>query len=49
MTRINVKVADELHEWYTKEARKRALSLNAITIIALEHYRDAREAKEKAN
>ena len=36
--RMNIKVAEEMHDWPKHEADKRGLTMNAIIIFALENY-----------
>jgi len=38
LKRINVKIAEDMHEWLKGEAEKRGLTMNAIVIFALEQY-----------
>jgi len=43
LKRMNIKVAEEMHEWLQKEADKRGLTMNAVIIFALETYQNQRE------
>lgn len=38
LKRMSIKVSEDMHEWLQSESEKRGLTMNAIMIIALEHY-----------
>jgi len=41
--RMNIKVAEDMHEWIQKEAENRGLTMNAVVVFALETYQTQRE------
>lgn len=38
LQRMSIKISEDMHEWIQSESARRGLTMNAIVIIALEHY-----------
>jgi len=36
--RLNIKVSEDMYDWIAKQSETRALSLNAVVVLALETY-----------
>lgn len=49
LKRLGVRVRPEMHEWLTKQAESRGLTLNAIVIFALETYYQQQEVMPMLN
>ena len=42
MKRFTITLPEELHEWLSNEAKERGLPMNAISILALESYKNSK-------
>lgn len=43
LKRLNIRVRPEMHEWLSKQAELRGLTLNALVIFAIETYYQQQE------
>lgn len=42
MKRFTITLPDDLHEWLTNESKERGIPMNAVSILALESYKNSK-------